>query len=156
MAVKRNFDKQTRKSKTTNKSVRTFTWIQYKGDQEQHNLSVLPLTVSLSWLKQQTSEQLNAPNYSNVADTVRIREVVRARICKRFRSPEIDSEESITPAFVAWQAGTTYRVVVPAWRNRFLGSLKVYKFGHKMVSKSYRSQSRIKSNVSNIIHYMNR
>jgi hypothetical protein len=63
MAVKRNFDKQTLKSKTTNKSVRTFTWIQYDGDQEQHNLSFLPLTVSLSWLKQQTSEQLNAPNY---------------------------------------------------------------------------------------------
>ncbi len=33
----------------------------------------------------------------------------RARICKRLRSPEIESEESITPAYVAWQAGNTNR-----------------------------------------------
>ncbi len=40
---------------------------------------------------------------------------------KRLRSPEIDSKESIPPAYVAWQA-----VVVPARQtgNRFLGSLK--------------------------------
>ncbi len=50
----------------------------------------------------------------------------RARICKRLRSPGIDSEESITPAYVAWRAGTTNRDVVPARQagNRFLGSLK--------------------------------
>ncbi len=35
-------------------------------------------------------------------------------------------EESIPPAYVAWRAGTTNRVVVPARQagNRFLGSLK--------------------------------
>jgi hypothetical protein len=50
----------------------------------------------------------------------------RARICKRWRSPGIDSRESIPTAYVAWRAGTSNRVVVPArqaW-NRFLGFLK--------------------------------
>ncbi len=52
----------------------------------------------------------------------------RARICKRLRSPKIDSKESIPPAFVAWRAGTISLFVVAArhasylgWRNRFLG-----------------------------------
>ncbi len=31
----------------------------------------------------------------------------RARIFKLVRSPEIDSKESIPPAYVAWRAGTT-------------------------------------------------
>jgi hypothetical protein len=35
----------------------------------------------------------------------------RARICKHLRSPGIDSEESISPSYVAWRAG---QVVVPA------------------------------------------
>jgi hypothetical protein len=50
----------------------------------------------------------------------------RARICKRLRRPGIDSEDSIPPDYVAWRAGTTKRVVVPARQagNRFLGSLK--------------------------------
>jgi hypothetical protein len=50
----------------------------------------------------------------------------RARICKRLRRPGMDSEECITPAYVACRAGTTNRVVVPARQagNRFLGSLK--------------------------------
>jgi hypothetical protein len=50
----------------------------------------------------------------------------RARICKRLWSPEIESEESIQLTYVAWRAGTTNRVVVPARQagNRFLGSLK--------------------------------
>ncbi len=49
-----------------------------------------------------------------------------ARICKRLWSPGIDSEESISPTCVAWQAGTRKRVVVPARQagNRFLVSLK--------------------------------
>ncbi len=49
----------------------------------------------------------------------------RARICKRLRSPGIDFKESIPPAYVAWRAGTSNRVV-PARQagNRFLGSLK--------------------------------
>ncbi len=55
------------------------------------------------------------------------RYTVSARICKRLRSPGIDSEESIPPVYVAsWRAGTTNRVVAPARQagNRFLGSLK--------------------------------
>ncbi len=51
---------------------------------------------------------------------------VRGRICKRLWSPGIDSEESISPAYVAWRAGTKNRVVIPARQagNRFLVSLK--------------------------------
>ncbi len=65
----------------------------------------------------------------------------RAWICKCLRRPGTDSKESIPPVNVAWQAGTSNRVVVQArqatycrltesipW-NRFLGSLIVYKFG---------------------------
>jgi hypothetical protein len=50
----------------------------------------------------------------------------RDRICKRLRSPGIDSNESIPPAYVACRAGTSNRVVVPARQagNRFLGSIK--------------------------------
>ncbi len=50
----------------------------------------------------------------------------RARICTRLWSPEIDSEESISPAHVAWRASTPNRVFVPARQagNRYLGSLK--------------------------------
>jgi hypothetical protein len=56
----------------------------------------------------------------------------RARSCKRLWSPGIDSEESISPAYVAWGAGTTNRIVVPASQagNQFLGSLKVLKYRH--------------------------
>ncbi len=36
----------------------------------------------------------------------------RARICKRLRGPGIDSKESIPPAYVARQAGTTNRVII--------------------------------------------
>jgi hypothetical protein len=59
----------------------------------------------------------------------RYRNEPRARICKPFRSPGIDSKESIPPAYVAWRARTSNRVVVPARQagNRFLGSLKGYK-----------------------------
>jgi len=42
------------------------------------------------------------------------RNVTWARICKRLWSPGIDSRESILPAYVAWRAGATNRVVVPA------------------------------------------
>jgi hypothetical protein len=50
----------------------------------------------------------------------------RARICKPLRRPGIDSEDWIPPAYVAWRAGMTNRVVVPACHagNRFLDSLK--------------------------------
>ncbi len=50
----------------------------------------------------------------------------RARICKRLRSPGIDSEGAIPPAYVARLAGTANRVVLPACQagNRFLGSWK--------------------------------
>jgi hypothetical protein len=38
----------------------------------------------------------------------------RDRICKRLWSPGIDSKVSIPPTYVAWRAGTTNRVIVPA------------------------------------------
>ncbi len=61
----------------------------------------------------------------------------RARVCKRLRSPLIDSKESIPPAYVKnWQAGTTNKIVVPGSRlHRLvesipgLGSLNIYKCG---------------------------
>jgi hypothetical protein len=48
----------------------------------------------------------------------------RARICKRLRSPGIDSKKSIPPTYVAWRAGTTTLFVLPGppgyigWGNR--------------------------------------
>ncbi len=47
-------------------------------------------------------------------------------ISKRLWSPGIDSEESISPAYVAWRASTTNRVFVPARQagNRYMGSFK--------------------------------
>jgi hypothetical protein len=52
--------------------------------------------------------------------------LARARICLCLWSQGIDSKESTSPAYVAWRAGTTNSVVVPARQaeNRFLGSLK--------------------------------
>jgi hypothetical protein len=53
--------------------------------------------------------------------------ISRARIFKRLRSPGIDSKESIPPAYLAWRANTSRRVLyVPAYQagDRFLGSLK--------------------------------
>ena len=51
---------------------------------------------------------------------------IRARIFKRLRSPGIDSKEWIPPVYVAWRAGTSNRVVVPARKagNRFLDSFE--------------------------------
>ncbi len=47
----------------------------------------------------------------------------RARTFKSLRSPGIDSKESISPAYVAWRAGTSNEVFVPAYQagNQFLG-----------------------------------
>jgi hypothetical protein len=55
-----------------------------------------------------------------------IQDIIRARICKHLRSPAIDSRKLIPPAYVAWRAGTSNRVVVPARQAgyRFLCSLK--------------------------------
>jgi hypothetical protein len=67
--------------------------------------------------------------------------VPRGRICKRLRSLGIDYKESISSVYVAWRAGKTNSVIVPARQAgtpvggidsldcRFLGSLNVYKFG---------------------------
>ncbi len=67
---------------------------------------------------------------------------IRARICKRLRSLGIDSEESISPAYVAWWSGTTNRVVVPARQagNRFLGFLKGLQIRAQDESKKYSKQ----------------
>ncbi len=60
-----------------------------------------------------------------------------ARICKRLWSPGIDSEESISPAYVACRVGTTNRVVVPARQpeNRFLGSMKGLQIRARVVNE---------------------
>jgi hypothetical protein len=47
-----------------------------------------------------------------------------ARVCKRFRSPGIGSKESIPPAYVAWRAGKTNRVTVPARQAGGIDSLE--------------------------------
>ncbi len=77
--------------------------------------------------KNKLSEIKFAVNFTRLGE-VPVDHITRtwARICKRLRRPGIDSEDSIPPAYVAWRAGTTYRVVVPARQagNRFLGSLK--------------------------------
>ncbi len=56
-----------------------------------------------------------------------------ARICKSFRRPGIDSNESITAAIVALtricKPFKEPRNQFPVWRNRFLGSLNFYKYG---------------------------
>jgi len=63
-----------------------------------------------------------------------------ARICKRLRRLGIDSEDSIPPAYVAWRAGTTNRVVLPASQagNRFLGSLKGLQIRAQVYVSGYR------------------
>jgi hypothetical protein len=51
----------------------------------------------------------------------------RARICKLLRSPGIDARNRFRqPIYVAWRAGTSNRVVLPARQAgiRFLGSFK--------------------------------
>jgi hypothetical protein len=68
----------------------------------------------------------------------------RARFCKRLKSLGIESKKSIPPAYAAWRAGMTNRVIVPTCQatktggidslesipwHQFLGSLLVYKFG---------------------------
>jgi hypothetical protein len=63
---------------------------------------------------------------NSVLDSGDFSRILQARICKRLKSPEIDSKESIPPAYLAWWAGSANRVVVPARQagNRFLGFLK--------------------------------
>jgi hypothetical protein len=46
------------------------------------------------------------------------RDFSRARICKRLWSPGIDSEESISPVYVAWRASTKNRVSYQPGRLR--------------------------------------
>jgi hypothetical protein len=54
-----------------------------------------------------------------------------ARICKRLWSPGIDTEESISPTYVAWRASTTNRVLYRPARLRFdtWSPYKIYKYG---------------------------
>ncbi len=68
----------------------------------------------------------NVNSFSLFKEVGTIQGKLWARICKFLRSPRIDSKESIPPAYVAWRAGTSNRVVLPARHagNRFLGSLK--------------------------------
>jgi hypothetical protein len=46
-------------------------------------------------------------------NTYYLENLLRARILKHVRRPEIDSKESILSAFAAWQAGTTTLFDVP-------------------------------------------
>ncbi len=48
---------------------------------------------------------------------------MRARICKRLCSLGIDYKESIPSAYVAWQAGTTNRVAIPARQAKLAGGI---------------------------------
>jgi hypothetical protein len=52
--------------------------------------------------------------------------ITGTRICKRLKSPGINSVDSIPPAYLVCRAGATNWVIVPARHlgNRFLGSLK--------------------------------
>jgi hypothetical protein len=65
-------------------------------------------------------------SWNVLSDPELLRAQSRARICKRSWSPGINSDGPVPPAYVAWRAGTTNRVVVQARHagNRFLGSLK--------------------------------
>jgi hypothetical protein len=78
----------------------------------------------------------------------------RARICKRLRSPGIDSEESIPPAYVAWRAAMTNRVVVPARQvgNRFLGFFKGLQIRALVVGKPW-SLSCFPTSPQNFIYF---
>ncbi len=69
------------------------------------------------------------------------------KICKRFRSPGIDSNESLPPAYVVWRAGTTCRVIVPAYAGgidswapetvyKFVLWLEISRLSRKVFEKS--------------------
>ncbi len=77
----------------------------------------------------------------------------RARICKRLRSPGIDSEESILSAYLAGRTGTTNMVVVPARQagNRFLGSLKGLQIRAQLQLHHFSFWDRIKKNLKSNI-----
>jgi hypothetical protein len=68
-----------------------------------------------------------------------------ARIFKHLRRPGIDSEDSITPAYVAWRAVTANRVAVPARQteNWFLGSLKGLQIQARLSDQFSESQARL-------------
>ncbi len=59
------------------------------------------------------------------------------------------AQESISPAYIAWRAGTTNRVVVPARQpeNRFLGSSKGLQV-RALVEKKIRIRE--KDSISNL------
>ncbi len=71
---------------------------------------------------------------------VRLCTVLWARICKRLRSPRVDFKESIPPAFVECRSGPPGNI---GWRNRFLGSFNVYKFGSGETQQNVSSTRRI-------------
>ncbi len=51
------------------------------------------------------------------------REYSRDSKCKLLRSPRINSEESIPPAYVTWQAGTTNRVIILGRQATWAGGI---------------------------------
>jgi hypothetical protein len=53
--------------------------------------------------------------FRDVSNSVNGIHASRARICKRYKKPSNQfRRKSIPPAYVAWRAGTTNKVVVPA------------------------------------------
>ncbi len=64
--------------------------------------------------------------FMDLVENIESRWKHRARICKRLRSPGIDSNESI-PAYVAWRAGTKplHKLAESIPWHRFLGSRNI-------------------------------
>jgi hypothetical protein len=90
------------------------------------NLDFL-LQITSSWLMGHVGVGANICGIGNsTAPARQHKNWSRARISKRLWSPGIDSDGPIPPAYVAWRAGTSNRVVVQACHagNRFQGSLK--------------------------------
>jgi hypothetical protein len=84
----------------------------------------------------------------------------RARIYKRFRRPGIDSEDSIPPAYVAWRAGTTNRVVVPGWESnpgllkRFTNTVSAY-LPIRFLSGKWKSKTTLLPHLSELVFLIN-
>jgi hypothetical protein len=72
--------------------------------------------VKTVWFQLRQDQRKTLGNYDWIFVVKEIAGViqVRARICKSLWSPGIDSEESTPPAYLAWRAGTTNMVIVPA------------------------------------------
>jgi hypothetical protein len=71
-----------------------------------YNMLLWFLCIVYSMQKNDHIREMTSQKYGYRTDTP----TYRAGICKRLWSPGIDSEESISPAYVAWRASTTNKV----------------------------------------------